>query len=157
MQQDGDLKFYYQDLAPADIRVSGSDLYRDPGFETAVLVSLFSDRRADPEDPLPDHEDTRRGFWGDALAGSPLGSKLWLLGRAKLTDATFRQAEQYVAESLAWMKDDGIADRIEVSARRGGRNEVIFSCKVVRLDNSNVLFRWYLNWEKQIFGGLDAI
>ncbi|NCB53153.1 MAG: hypothetical protein EOM54_14955, partial [Clostridia bacterium] len=42
---------------------TGADLSSDKGLETAVIVSLFTDRRADGEE-LPPNEKTKRGWWG---------------------------------------------------------------------------------------------
>ena len=57
---------------------------------TAVVVALGTDALAGPEDilPNPDSND-RAGWWGDMDAaelfnGWPIGTKLWLLRRAKI-------------------------------------------------------------------------
>ncbi len=101
---------------------------------SAVVVSLFSDRRAAVDDPLPDPAADRRGWVGDALSpgatgaggaylsAARLGSRLWLLKREKQTEATRRRAEDYAREALAWLVEDGHATAIDVTAawvRRG--------------------------------------
>ena len=48
-----------------NINILGNDAERDPGLETSILISLFSDRLADIEDLLPDNTGERRGWWGD--------------------------------------------------------------------------------------------
>ena len=48
----------------------------------AVIISLFTWRRARPDDDLPG--DLRMGWWGDTYAGTEgdrFGSRLWLLSR----------------------------------------------------------------------------
>ena len=80
-------------------------------LETAVLISLFTDARAADDDRLPGAADDRRGWWG-----GPLGSRLWLLVREKATNETRLRAEDYCREALAWMRTDGVADRIDVAA-----------------------------------------
>ena len=109
------------DVYAGDLGVAGADLARDRGLRTAVLISLFTDRRAEPGD-VPDDEDPR-GWWGDALDadGDRIGSRLWLLGRSKQTADVPVRAEEYVRESLAWMLGDGTADRVDVSAEWAGR------------------------------------
>lgn len=100
-----------------DIALDGADLARDDGLRTAVILSLFLDRRADAND-VRDGED-RRGSWMDQYLGSDgdrLGSRLWLLAREKETAATLNRARTYAQEALAWMIDDAIAQRIEVDA-----------------------------------------
>lgn len=85
----------------------------------AILISLFTWRRANASDnvALPD----RQGWWGDAFAdqvGDRIGSRLWLLQREKLTAETLRRAQDYATEALAWLIDDGLASRVDVTAER---------------------------------------
>ena len=62
------------------------DLQGDDGLLTALLISLFTDRRAHDDDPLPDERvgvpSDMRGWWGDYFETErpdPIGSRLWLL------------------------------------------------------------------------------
>ena len=158
MEQQGDFLFSYQwpDKVPADISTEGATLQRDEGLETAVLVSVFSDTRADNADPLPDQGDEPRGWWGSELLGIPLGSKLWLLSRSKLTSQTMEQARQYIADSLAWMVQDGMVDQVEVAAGRaqGDVNRAEFKVNLIRTKGLQVSFRFFYNWKNQIYGGM---
>lgn len=95
----------------------------EPGLATAVLLSLFLDRRAEADDQV---DDTgllaRRGWVGDALSipgaasGDRVGSRLWLLARAKQQDETLRLAEDYAREALDWLLADGLAAEVAVAA-----------------------------------------
>ncbi len=111
-------------LARADIAVAKGDLVADAGLRTAILVSLFSDALARPDDEIPDGTDDRRGWWGDTPvegeSADPIGSRLWLLARAKRTEETRRRAETYARDALAWMVTDGVAAAVTVSAAWGG-------------------------------------
>ena len=151
----GDLKFFYTGMQPADVALAenNQDLLRDPGLETAVLISLFSDQRAAEEDKLPDREDTRRGWWGDSLTDSNIGSKLWLLSRAKISDGTKANLEQYSREALQWLIDDGVADSVIATSTRNGLYRIDTTVEIKKLDNSNVFFNYFLNWKYQIIGG----
>ena len=100
----------------ADWRTEFGDLAAGDDLATAVVLSLFTDRRAEPDDGVPDGTDDRRGWWGDGLADRPLGSRLWLLSRAKATRETRLRAIEYAQEALAWLVDDGVADAVEVDA-----------------------------------------
>ena len=84
--------------------VQGGDLF------TAVLISLFSDAAADDDDVIPDGSTNRRGWWG-----GPIGSKLWLLSRAKQTAEVLLQAQGYISQALAWLVSDGVASTVNVS------------------------------------------
>jgi phage gp46-like protein len=59
---------------------------------------------------------------GDLGTDRPIGSRLWLLRRAKQTDATAKRARDFIVEALQWLLDDGLATAIDVSTewvRRG--------------------------------------
>lgn len=94
------------------LSLTGPDLAADEGLRTAVLVSLFTDRRAEADDELPDGSTDRRGSWDDPERGS----RLWLLGREKQTQRTLERAREYAEEALAWLVEDGIARAVTVSA-----------------------------------------
>ena len=103
----------------ADLALIGGDLASDDGLRTAVLISLFTDARARADDPLPEPDADRRGWWGDCGNADPndrTGSRLWLLARAKAVPATAQRARDYAREALAWMIEDGIATSVEVEA-----------------------------------------
>jgi phage gp46-like protein len=104
-----------------DLSVAEGDLAADDGLRTAVIVSLFTDRLAAPDDPLPTSDGDRRGWWGDTNPpgrprGDLIGSKLWLLKRAKATEQTRQRAMAYAREVLAWMITDGVAAKVDVAA-----------------------------------------
>lgn len=105
----------------ADLVVSGGDLATDPGLRTAAIISLLTDRLAEPDDVLPDGTDNRRGFWGDLpvngdTPGDLIGSRLWLLAREKQVPETARRAESYGREALQWMIDDDVASSVDAVA-----------------------------------------
>lgn len=121
-----DLRTTYRGfLEGADLSVSARDLAADGGLTTAVILSLFTDRRAADGDTLPSGETDRRGWWGEiapTLEGYPLGSRLWLLSREKETPETLRRAQYYAEEALAWLLAVGAASSVSVEAtapRRG--------------------------------------
>jgi phage gp46-like protein len=85
-------------------------------IETAVIVSLFTDRRAGSDDQLVPGDTDRRGWWGEQLDGDVVGSRLWLLRRAKRLPETLKKAEDYIREALHWLIQDGLCASIDVSA-----------------------------------------
>lgn len=90
----------------------------DDSLHRAVIISLLSWARADDSD---EYDGSAYGWWGDSLskiAGDKVGSKLWLLLRQKLTDEVVMQAQEYAAQALQWMLDDGLCSSIDVSAER---------------------------------------
>jgi len=92
---------------------------REATLTRAVLISLFTWRRALTDDPVDDEE--LFGWWGDSypdIADDRIGSRLWLLRRVRLTDATQRDAEFYANEALRWLLDDGHVIAIEISSEK---------------------------------------
>jgi phage gp46-like protein len=92
---------------------------REETLTRAVLISLFTWRRAMTDDPVDDEE--LFGWWGDSyptIADDRIGSRLWLLRRVKLTDATQRDAEFYANEALQWLLDDGHVIAIEIASEK---------------------------------------
>jgi phage gp46-like protein len=105
----------------ADFGIENNDLSTEEGLRTAVIWSLFTDRRAELGDVLPDGETDRRGWFGDVfptVPGDKWGSRLWLLSREKITAETLARGETYALEALQWLVDDKVASRIAVSAER---------------------------------------
>lgn len=90
-------------------------VFEDP-LVSAILLSLFCDARALPEDKQTDP----RGWWGDNLSADQTdrwGGRLWLLAsRAKNIPETLRKAEDYAEEALGWMLDDKVATTLTVTA-----------------------------------------
>ncbi len=90
-------------------------------LETAVLICLMSDARADPEE-LRDG-DINRGWPGDtfdvdtAVGEAPIGSKLWLLQRSTVDAVdTPRRAEAYALAALQPLLDQGAAAAVIAKA-----------------------------------------
>ncbi len=78
----------------------------DGTVSALVLISLFTDARAEDSDTLPDQSGDLRGWPGDTFYDAPWGSKLWLLYREKLTTDVRNRAVKYAEDALAWMLQD---------------------------------------------------
>lgn len=102
-----------------DLQVADGDLVPELTLRTAIMLSLFSDRRATSEELVRFGGSDPRGYWGDLLAtvpGDEWGSKLWLLEREKQTDETLNRAREYARDALLWLDEDGIAETVEIEA-----------------------------------------
>lgn len=129
----------------------GPDLATDDGMDTAIAISLFSDARARPDDRLPGSGSpglddpgaaglARRGWWGDGLSdidGDRTGSRLWLLGREKMTPELLNRIRDYTTEALDWLVADGVARTVAVAAdwidwTAGPGDRVMVGGRVVR-------------------------
>lgn len=113
-----DIATAFVDLA-GDWVVTGPGLADDEGLETAIVLSLFTDRRANADDELPGALNQRRGWWGDTYAevpGDRIGSRLWLLAREKQLPVVLQRAREYALEALQWLIEDGVAREVTVQA-----------------------------------------
>lgn len=130
------------DLGAGDLAVVDGGLQTEEGLRTAVLVSLFTDRRARADDALPADDGDRRGWWGDAApatAGDQLGSRLWLLAREKRLTAVLARARDYCDEALAWMIEDGVARAVTVEVEAQGAVLAI-AVEILRPDGARSRF-----------------
>ena len=108
-----------------DWSVALGDLALAPDLLSAIMVSLFTDRVAPVQPTAADAAAgigvfgtgaagsalvDRRGWWGDAYVGRPIGSRLWQLRRAVKAGQTalLREAESICSEALQWLLDDGV-------------------------------------------------
>lgn len=98
----------------ADWVQSGSVLLTGNDLESAIIISLFSDRIAAVGDLIPDGTNDPRGWWADD-ASYPIGSRLWLLRRAKQIPETLQLAYDYIAEALQWLLDDGVVAQFDIN------------------------------------------
>jgi phage gp46-like protein len=101
-----------------DLEIKDGKITMGGDLQTAVLISLFTNRLAENDDPLPDTNTDPQGFWADTaypLTDNYLiGSKLWLLYREKESAETLNRAKQYAEEALQWILDMDIAKKITI-------------------------------------------
>ena len=94
-----------------DLAFDGTDFVLDATPVTPVLTAIGLNRRARPDDEVPDPRlygyspavlNQRGGWCGDALdaQGALTGSRLWLLVRKKQIEATRLLAETALREAL---------------------------------------------------------
>lgn len=117
---------YDPNLGGFDLVLTDTDLATDDGWKAAVILSVYVDRRAQPDDALPAGTDPR-GWWADRVkpydrpqAGSTanpdrMGSRLWLLAKAVQSSANLVKAKAYLTEALGWITQDGYASSIAIS------------------------------------------
>lgn len=136
---------------PNDFRIEFGDLMTGNELSTAVVMSLFTDGRAQPDDLIPDGTDPR-GWWADALDGERYGSRLWLLERANATAEVLSRAKGYAVEALQWLIDDGIAKSIDVAATAVGgcKNVLMLTVTICRPDLKNIRWQWRYAWDLRL-------
>jgi len=129
-------------------------------LETAVIMALGTDRLAAASDELPLPGDTdRRGYWGDldakAIWGEgPLGSRLWLLSRAKIVGtnarggSTVERVRSYIKEALQGFLDDKVCTKIDVRVERGGDSAIHAQVTMYRGPARAVDLRFAALWDE---------
>lgn len=121
----------------------------DQGLETAVLISLFTWRRAGPEDNV--HPMHRRGWWGNTfpdVAGDEWGSKLWLVFREKTNEEGAQKGKKWAEEALAWLLEDGVASAVPVEVSVEGNAPNRRLCVTVAIQRPDEPApRWRRVWE----------
>ena len=125
-------------LLSGDLVLDDVDLQTDEGLQTAIVLSLFTDRRAEDDDELPDGSTDRRGWWGDMLAeddDDKIGSRLWLLSREKEMAEVVARAEEYGQEAVEWLVTDSIVKAVLVTASVPKHGHLLLTVKVTRFND----------------------
>lgn len=138
------------------------DFSPDPeGIEalrSAATISILTHAWLSEEERRHDHTLKPGGWWADEDAeeiwgvprGRAIGSKLRLLDRSKLSEATPFQAEEIIRESLAWMTDPQIrlATRIIVACRREGDGHLSADVRIIRGPKDEIALRFQSLWSE---------
>jgi len=120
------------------------DIKTEDSFDTAILVSLFTDRRASSAEILPSHR--RRGWIGnESTPGIEIGSKLWLFEQSRITATSLSGIADAAQECLQWMVDQRIAKSVTANATSTSTG-VALDIEITR-PNSNVERRHFDLWE----------
>lgn len=112
------------------------------GFESAVLLSLFSDARAGEDEA---RGDDHRGWWGDTwpeVKGDKLGSRLWAVLRGGSPEE-LAAARTAAEEALRWLVTDGIAAAVSCVVSLIDERAVLR----VEISRPKGLTRWARAWE----------
>jgi phage gp46-like protein len=128
--------------------VESTDLTQSESLTRAVIISLFTWRRANADDVI---EGQKMGYWGDVSeppeTNDKIGSRLWLLAREKVLQSTINRAREYAQEALQWLIDDGVASRVDVIAERYGVDGIALQCTIYRADGTKATLRFDNAWE----------
>jgi phage gp46-like protein len=129
----GDIRIVWDPATgTGDFAMAGSALELGHELESAVLISLFTDQAADPEDLMPEAQrNDPRGWWADTYeAPDKIGSKLWQAFWRQTTPDTLSWARDQASKALQWMIDDGLARAIEVRAQFQGKGGLALQIQI---------------------------
>lgn len=124
---------------------STGDILTEDFFDTSILMSLFTDRRASASEvPI---SQNRRGWIGNEFFEDnfEIGSKLWLFDQSVLNQDVTNSIQDAAKTALEWLVDDGYAIRIDVRVIKGNTS-VTLEVDIFR-SNSKVEHRFYDLWQ----------
>lgn len=133
------------DTLQADWFAGNGDLLSGDDLQSAIMISLFTDRLARSDDDVDGGH--RRGWWGDTGSDEHIGSRLWLLKRKKLTVQVARFAESYASEALNWMVTDGVVSHIDVLTQIVWPQRLNMVIRYQRPGRGSEDLRFYWVWE----------
>ena len=126
---------------------------------TAICVALGTNMLADENDELPDPDSNDRcGWWGDLDAeliwnGWPIGSKLWLLRRAKITPASAREGstlmlvENYIRDAVQPFVDRKICTSFSIWVTRVDQQRIDALLRIYRGPLPEIDLRYAILWD----------
>lgn len=127
---------------------SEGDITTNDFLDTAILMSIFCERRATPDEVPEPHR--RRGWIGnESTPEFEIGSKVWLYEQARVTRTTINGLESEIFNGLEWMVEDSIAvelgpNDVTVSVNEDG----VFAATIPAFrSNSKVGNAYFTLWE----------
>jgi phage gp46-like protein len=142
--------------------LSDGTLDDSQALATAIIVALGTDALAGELDALPDPDSVdRAGWWGDLDAqeiwgGWSIGSKLWLLQRAKITKADARQGstlivvENYIRAAIQPFVDRRICSGFNVYVTRVNSQRIDALIRIYRGPEREIELRYAVLWDAMV-------
>ena len=123
---------------------SDGDILSEDSFDTAIIVSLLTDRRANESEVL--EAQNRRGWIGnESTPGIEIGSKLWLFEQSRLNRTAIDGVGVVARDALQWLVDDGHA--VSIIAASAVRTATGLTLEVtIERHNSEVETRFFDLW-----------
>lgn len=135
---DGDIGLFNKQTH-GEFSVENGQPKMDQGLETAVFISLYSGKTDD--------------FWGNELSVNPsfhYGGKYEPLAQElNATPENALRLIEAIKNDLNWMKDEGIASNIVVTAQIIGAKTINFKIVIFRPNEDSVIVEFDNNWTGQ--------
>ena len=116
-----------------DVKIGfDGDLETEDSFDTALIVSLFTDARANSAD-VPD-PSRRRGWIGNEHTPEfEMGGTLWVhLEQGRMTGSTMRKIEDAARGALQWLLDEDLITAITNVVVEGSIDRVTLNLTIER-------------------------
>lgn len=148
---------WYENYQHGDYVIANGDLGFGNDLYTSVLISLFTNMRNN-DDTLPANA-YKGGWFGDAWNDQLIGSRLYLLNRAKKINdqQLLNEAQDYCDEALAWLITDGIASEVDSLAFWLSPNQLGLNVTITEPNQvtSTLQFGW--SWRELNVPAVSAI
>lgn len=145
---DVDIAVFQDEFGKFDIEFGeDGDFVKTEGFDTAISMSIFCERRATAAEVLS--TPLRRGWWGNVAAqidDFEIGSKLWLIRQERLTPEILNRIKDFINRGLAWMIDDEFA--VDIAVDVTGRNGTATATVTLVRPNGQVERRGFDIWQE---------
>lgn len=144
-----------------ELRADGT-LDDSKALATAVIVALGTNSLADESDVLPDPDSSdRQGWWGDLDAdliwdGWPIGSKLWLLSRTKITPpnaligSTLAKVDSYIRDAIQPFVDRRICTSFDVWVTRVSEQRIDALIRIYRGPQREIELNYQILWQEMV-------
>lgn len=148
MEEIVDFKLFKDEFGLYDIGLDeDGDITTVSSFDTAILMSLFADARADASEVS--RTELRRGWWGNVSyqdqEDRQMGSKLWLYDQARLNQETANGVDNAVNEGLQWFIEQQFLKDVSVQTEVGESN-ITVNINLIKF-NSQTESRSFDLWE----------
>jgi phage gp46-like protein len=146
----------------ADWSIDAQGLSEANPLYSAVLMQIFTDKRAPDDRRLPDDTDDRRGWHGDYYdvlydrGEDQLGSLLWLYERAAITEDTVKGIRDAVDECLEPLERQGLFASREVTAERLGLGYIAVDVRLYAQDREKVFDARFSRLWSSLAPGLEV-
>lgn len=140
-----------QDGKGYDIGFENNRMIEDNSYDTSIVISLFSDARADASEKS--QPDLRRGWEGDVYAtleGYFLGSKLWLHSQSRWSRKTINLLIADSENALDHFVNRGLATRIDVTGDLEQFDKINIYVKLF-IDDNNIASFTVSVWRQSEF------
>jgi phage gp46-like protein len=108
----------------------------DSSYSTAIYLSLFGGNKEDSG-----VVKTNKTWWGNTLRDTPKNEKLisrfqYVIRSIPLTVKNIKAAENAAVLDLAWMVEEGIANKVEATGSTEGKNRFRIAINIIKSGTS---------------------
>lgn len=131
-----------------EITVENDFFLMTDGFKTAVYLSLFGGNNNDNGT-----ESTKNNsWWGNQLNNNEpskliISRTMTIIKGLPATPSNLNKLSQAINDDLAWFKNDGICDTINVNARIPQRNRLELEIELIKEGEILDTFTFIENWK----------